>query len=286
MMIITDFEKKTISYINKEEIKLASGNVVPVYTINSINELIQFVGYAKYINHKNTNVFIRGQVDLYSGSLVPSLFRGKKNFGSVISNYYTRINQVLQNEKSFKSFPKPIFEATIQHYGIKTPMIDLVDNLWVALWFASHQFQGKIIGNHEHLYVSLSNQDYGYIILICCDAVTPSDKMNGLYQGENTQLIDLRKALPSYYLRPHSQHAFMLRKKETTPNDYSDLIVGLARIRTQDILRWIGDTELLSTSSLFPSAYFDNGYEVLLKKYPSFDNSIIRECGSIQIISD
>jgi hypothetical protein len=30
-------------------------------------------------------------------------------------------------------------EPLLQHYGLATTWIDLVDNIWVALWFACHK---------------------------------------------------------------------------------------------------------------------------------------------------
>ena len=53
---------------------------------------------------------------------------------------------------------------------------------------------------------------------------TLCDEKSGVYEGSETKLVDLRKVLPSYFLRPHAQHAYMLRKTENYPEDYSDLI--------------------------------------------------------------
>lgn len=39
-------------------------------------------------------------------------------------------------------------------------------------------------------------------------------------------------------------------------------------------------------SSLFPAAYFDSGYSVLLKRYPEDAQGTVRQYGSIQIITD
>ena len=286
MRIINDFERKTPSKINKEYVEMKCGNCVPVYTISSINDLNQFIGYGKYINCKSYNVYLRGQTSLYDGAMIPSLYRHECSKDLTTSKFYERINKILQDNKSFVKFPKPIFEATVQHYGIKTPQIDIVDNVWIALWFALNEFKGKIINTTEHLYVSKTTQKYGYIFLIASDALEHSDTIRGLYKGSQTQLIDLRKALPSYYLRPHAQHAYMLRKNEFAPEDYSELIIGIAKIPVCEAQRWIGDTELLSVKSLFPSAYFDSGYEIMLKNYPTYDSSIVRYQGSIQIISD
>lgn len=75
----------------------------------------------------------------------------------------------------------------LQHYGVKTPCIDLVDNVWVALWFAIHQTKTKIINSHEYVY--FYDNEYSYILLVATDAVMPSDK-HGVHIGAESKLID------------------------------------------------------------------------------------------------
>ena len=123
-------------------------------------------------------------------------------------------------------------------------------------------------------------------MLVASDAVTLCDDNGGVYEGTETKLVDLRKALPSYFLRPHAQHAYMIRKNESYPEDYSDLIIGIAKIPTVLGLKWLGQNDFLTVSSLFPAAYFDSGYAVLLKQYPEEQQGIVHQYGSIQIITD
>ena len=68
--------------------------------------------------------------------------------------------------------------------------------------------------------------------------------------------------------------------------DYSDLIVGIARIPVSLGLEWIGDNKLLSVGNLFPSAYFDYGYRKMIDQYPLHDKSCSINWGTIQIIND
>ena len=171
-------------------------------------------------------------------------------------------------DRSFTQYERIVLEPLLQHYGIKTPFIDLVDNVWVALWFALHQAKCKTINSHEYIYYYENDREYSYILLVATDAVTLCDGKSGVYAGTKTKLVDLRKALPSYFLRPHAQHAYMLRKTESYPEDYSDLIIGIAKIPTALGLKWLGQNDFLTVSSLFPAAYFDSGYAVLLKQYP------------------
>lgn len=155
----------------------------------------------------------------------------------------------------------------------------------MALWFALHEAKTVPINSHEYVYYFKSKEKYAYIILMGSDAKEET-KQFGVYKGENTTLVDLRKATPSYFLRPHAQHAYMIRKNEDFPGDYSDLVVGIAKIPTCVGFKWLGTNEFLSLSSLFPASYFDSGYKILLKHYPEEDQGTINQFGSIQILTD
>lgn len=169
--------------------------------------------------------------------------------------------------------------------------IDLVDNVWVALWFGLHHADSVFAGGRENLYYSASKEEYAYIVLMATDAVEPIGR--GIFEGKNTVLVDLRKAVPSYFVRTHAQHALMLKKKEKNLDviekddvDLSDLIVGIAKIPVKVGLEWIGNNKLLSVGNLFPSAFFDYGYRKLLDQYPLRDKSQARDWGTVQIVND
>lgn len=282
---IEEFEKKTPSHIDYENVILACGQSVKVYTIKTVHDLTQFIGYGKYMNCQNYNVFLRGQTSIYSGKMIPSLYRNKTNIKSINEKYNIRINKLISNTKSFKQYNRKTIEPLLQHYGIKTTYIDLVDNVWVALWFALHQAKSETINAHEYIYYYPNENEYSYIFLIATDALKhTTDK--GIYIGDTTILTDLRNATPSYFLRPHAQHAYMLRKKDPLCEDYSDLIVGIAKIPTALGFEWMGNNEFLTVSSLFPAAYFDSGYKLLLKNYPEENPGTVNQYGSIQIITD
>lgn len=285
MYLIEEFEKKTPSKCGYETIELPCGKSIKVYTIKTVHDLTQFIGYGKYMNCQKHNVYLRGQTSLYSGKMTPSLYRNKTNIVSINQNYSTRINKLIKEVKSFQGYNRKTLEPLLQHYGIKTPYIDLVDNVWVALWFSLHQAKAETINSHEHIYYYPNENEYSYIFLIATDALKHTED-KGIYVGESTILADLRNSLPSYFLRPHAQHAYMLRKKDRLCNDYSDLIVGIARIPTKLGFEWMGNSEFLTVRSLFPAAYFDSGYKLLLKNYPENAPGFVNQYGSIQIITD
>ena len=282
---IDNFEEKTPSDITYELVTLACGETLKVYHINTVHDLVQFIGFGKYKNNKVGNVYFRGQTSLYGGTMVPSLYRGRTRYDQITYKYNERINRIIKTKRIFSQYNRVVFEPLIQHYGVKTPYIDLVDNIWVALWFALHQAKSVAINSHEYTYYYESTENYAYIILMAADATNETDQF-GVYAGTDSTLVDLRKATPSYFLRPHAQHAYMIRKNEKCPHDYTDLIVGIAKIPTCIGIKWLGTNEFLSLSSLFPAAYFDSGYHILLKSYPEEEQGTINQYGSIQILTD
>ncbi len=61
--------------------------------------------------------------------------------------------------------------AIFQHYGIRTPWIDLVDNLFIAIWFAATERSES-----EPYFYKRSKQDYEFIYFIQVE--TPSNSAN------------------------------------------------------------------------------------------------------------
>lgn len=179
----------------------------------------------------------------------------------------------------------------LQHYGVRTHWLDVVDNTWVALWFALHRTKATVVDGREYIHIFEHNaSDYGYIVLVDSDAKIEDSYFSGIYRGETTVMVDLRKAVPSYFLRPHAQHALMIRKQSTKCEDcadYTDKIIGIAKISVADGLKWIGQTGLMSVQSLFPPPYYDTGYASLLNEYHNQkdDANFIKHFGSIQNIS-
>lgn len=217
------------------------------------------------------------------------------NINHRFSEYKRQINESLNGTQHFTGWNKDIIEPLLQHYGIKTHWIDIVDNIWVALWFALHKTSSTIADGREYIHMFENDDDeYGYVLLIGCDAQDNNPYQAGVYKSTSTIMVDLRKAVPSFFLRPHAQHALMLRKRSSKYEDfmdYTDRIIGIAKIRVKDGLKWIGQTGLLSVQSLFPPPYYDTGYANLLNEYKKPSNNqintvdYIKLFGSIQDIS-
>jgi len=202
-----------------------------VYHVSTAHALIQAAGYLKFVEGaKRQAVFFRGQRKLY-GSLSPTLYRGisTQKAQSSRSNAISDACRLIARENAiFDQVPPEAHEALLQHYGLNTSWIDLVDNIWVALWFACHQ--AKAVGDYgQFLHFERRNPSderfpFAYILLVATDLRPSAPFVPGLWRGPNTELIDLRVAAPSIFLRPHAQHGVLFRMRADNrmrPFDYT-----------------------------------------------------------------
>lgn len=242
--------------------------------------LIMAAGYLKFVmaSKNGEGIYFRGQRKLYS-SLTPTLFRSRTN--RELTNPKTRstrassLNDVVKCFQSagsiFNRFGEYAHEPLLQHYGINTTWIDVVDNVWVALWFACYRALSSGQSS-EYLHFERrtpSNEEkYAYILLVAADITNRNRHKPGFFYGNNTELVDLRMAAPSVFLRPHAQHGLLLRKKGVSgsgrPLDYKDQVRGVIRVDLAKALKWLGDGKMVGIHSLFPPPYYDNGYQILL----------------------
>jgi hypothetical protein len=270
----------------------ANGNVVPMFEVLSVHALNYVVGYAKHLNRDECTIFSRGQGQLYD-NLCPSLYRALSPTDDVaISNANAKLNAFIDSillDKKFLTdlgFPLDasapdveVVEAMLQHYGVRTRMLDAVDNHWIALWFGLYEQADEPVGGKPYaLYqkrevnaidmaeapVSPDRDLYQYILLI---AASESG-------SEPIRTLDLRLSLPQRFMRPHAQHGVMLDYEGDPASnvllDYSDSVVGIVRIRIDRAAKWTGSGHLISYENLFPSRAFDKGYSVLLDNSDRF----------------
>lgn len=297
--------------------KFRSGHSVPLYDIKSTGAFNQLVGFAKFLNSEYGNVYYRGVSGLYD-NVLPSLMRSRaKGIPFDLTDIINRIMQDERLKESLKlrskvipksdsdhrlnrqidRFNKYTVEALLQHYVGSTRFLDIVDNHWIALWMGLHKFNLHGNGNrycdciYRHLPLgdayeymlttskSYSNQDiYVYILLI---AMPHEDNHSqyGITETECFVEVDLRKALPSIYLRPHAQHALAVRKRDKQNKeqvaDYYDMssqVVGILRIRIDHAGQWLGHGMLMTKDNIFPSPSIDQGYNTLLLRTDIFKN--------------
>lgn len=249
---------------------------IEVFDAPTSHSLIQAAGYLKYNLAKNfgLGVFFRGQTKLYK-ELSPTLLRKIKDGPSNISRRQQLqefLAKVDTDKLALKAVDPNCREALLQHYGIRTTWIDVVDNIWVALWFACHHAQvmgwpeaymhfEKRIPDHR------GDEEYAYILLLASAYFDQTPGQPGHYINARSETIDLRVAAPSHFVRPHAQHGLLVRRLSKTGQPVSDnrpLHVGTIRVRISAALDWLGTAATLTSHSLFPPAFYDYGYRELL----------------------
>lgn len=249
-----------------------------VYHVETPQLFVQAAGYLKHIHGKAgpKTVLYRGQGQLHGGSLKPSLYRNATSFRG-LSKFNEELNAFLGSIKTdgkvMRHVDEHVREPLMQHYGIRTRWLDVVDNVWVALWFAC--YEARAVGRQgEYLHFEQrkpARNPHAYVVLVEADW-NPVPSEPGCYEGPVTKSIDLRVAAPSTFIRPHAQHAVLVRMRPTPDKqvlDYKSLVAGVIRVDLKDALDWLGSGTLLTTHVLFPSPVYDFGYLELLNLSPA-----------------
>lgn len=109
----------------------------------------------------------------------------------------------------------------------------------------------------------INNSEYLYIFLYVAD--TNVSDFHGLYIGTNTYTIDLRKMLPSTFLRPSSQHGWIVKGKDNN-YDFNLQIPCVIQVDINLAKTILGNGLLLSQENFFPNSTIDQGYRVLLER--------------------
>ena len=298
-----------------EHYKYNTGHVVPIYDVITTNALNQIIGHVKFQNADYGNVYYRGVGDLHD-NVLPSLMRGRargfpndliQTLNDIIKDPYFSESLKLfktvvpKNQKDYsfnkrvKRYNKYYAEALLQHYAGSTRFLDVVDNHWVALWMGLHKFKqhGKANKFCHSIRRSLSAWDlyeaqiekgvgvinadiYAYILLIAMP-YSRSTPEYGISETESFVEVDLRKALPSIYLRPHAQHALVIRRtdkgnieQKAHYYDMASQVTAILRVRIDRVAKWLGEGTLLTQENLFPSPSIDQGYNNLLMHSDTF----------------
>lgn len=121
----------------------------------------------------------------------------------------------------------------------------------------------KKVLEHNHDIDAIENTDHLFVFLYVADTNVPN--LHGVYMGEKTYTIDLRKSLPSTFLRPCSQHGWVVRGKS---EDYcfNNNISCVIRISVVLAREMLGLGTLLAQENFFPDETIDQGYNILLER--------------------
>ena len=280
--------KKVMPYLSNE-IKGAKyigkwgDHDIPIFSVSTMHEFNQLVGYIKYKNAISGTVLYRGQPQDHKAMLKPS---GKRNNGCVSIDIIKKCAEDLKLNpylglnapeiSGWEKYQEIIISAVLQHYGAKTNCMDFVDNHWCALWFGLYQFDTKTRRYNKRKDTENSLYIYLYLADTNCSAI------RGVYFGEDTYTVDLRKALPSYFLRPASQHGWIVcGNSDKKSSDYAEGVLCVIEVKVGDADSWLGNGFLLTPENFFPEPSIDDGYKTLLIRQ---ERSGVFQEGSKQIL--
>jgi hypothetical protein len=262
---------------------------VDVFEVDSPHTFVQAIGYLKHLAGIHGNIVgLRGQRKLYDAVLVPSLFRGVTSQKAKI-NRARELKALLKDINTRKTVLRKVNEHAreplLQHYGINTRWIDLVDNVWTALWFACNRAytlpkDARFLHFERRSPEKDDENDFAYILVLEVQRGVENTDCRGMFEGAKTLWIDLRIAASSHFVRPHSQHGLLFRRVSSDYRevDCSEFVAGIVRVKLRDALEWLGDGRTLSIHSFFPPPLYDFGYLELLREMPE----VAVELGAIQ----
>ena len=238
----------------------------------------------KEFGGRQYRIFYRGQTTLYGKNydeMKPSAYRGLDRSKDVEDG----IDLVLKIPPfDGVEISREAIEGMIQQYGGLSRWIDVVDNIWVALWFACHRAwtasdiaetdKAKAHNHSPMQYVhyekrvpELEKEDkrYAYVVLIGVEEKLEL-KSPGFYKSQRDELLNLRQALPSQFIRPHAQHGWLVRRRKGSGcvRDLKGMIHGVIKIPLDIALDWLGTSKAFSVDSIFPPPAFDTGWRDLM----------------------
>lgn len=191
----------------------------PFYYILDYRALGLVTGIIRYCFENNdVRIFYRGQ--RRNWPLIPSLYRNCQNGSEIKAANKWREEALAAIATCFDKDGKPDErEALAQHYGLKTQLIDVADNIQTALWFAYDECKGDEFSSEQ-------GGSVGYIHVIA----VPS---------KEADIIDLRRK-PSEWLRPHVQQGFSVRfhKPEKKKGDRSEYIIATFVLHCLNLRLW------------------------------------------------
>lgn len=245
----------------------------PHLVINNPIVLSSFMGYLKFQIKKECNyeVLFRGQTKDFL-EILPTLFRGNNNRFKILEDALTELKKEVKNKFKPNRFQNENIENLFQHYGINSRGIDVVDNIFVAVWFAL--MKSKCIDEKQNIYDYERNDDkFGWIYF---------------FKVPRNLIYNLSQEHSSLSLRMHCQHGYMIHNNDILQHySFDKFLIATVKIPNND--SFLPLRKLFETSYLFPNKNFDNTYKLLSgKKFKKILNEVeikyelsTKELGSI-----
>ena len=202
------------------------------------------------MTQQRNKFFYRGENSFY-GSSKPGIFRAANQ----ISPMQMLANWLILDEACFfldqfdaiqKWSPSCVnYHALAQHYGIKTPLMDITSDLKTALFFACCKYE-------NHRWRPMESKDF----VRKQDRTGAKDSRFGVLYRAPTEIIDMKWALTNDetginliapigyqpFMRCSAQHGYMLYVKDESYDLLQDPLFDKFRIvHDEDFCKWIFD---------------------------------------------
>ena len=189
-----------------------------------------------------TKVLMRGQSHNYPG-MVPGLFRPPTHAIARPSLLHAEelFEKRIRQRVKLGRFKRPHLASLLQHYGYRTTWLDVVDNLWVAVWFATNSIGPA---DQRSRVSTPRTTGSGWIYFIAAN------------QRTNCEALDLRDAHHGLSLRPHAQSGWSVRSTVPEEGDLGSSVIGCVEFPITT--RWAFGGHLGSSEFLFPSRTLDD----------------------------
>ena len=110
------------------------------------------------------------------------------------------------------------------------------------------------------------HEEEGHLFLFLYVADTNAPTVRGISLGRDTYVLDLRKTIPSTFLRPCAQHGWIVKGIQEEQYCYEKNIACVLRIGVGLVSELLGNGILTSEKNFFPTYHDDNGYDILLRR--------------------
>ncbi len=120
-------------------LKFIDDPIWPYLDIQKPLGVARLVGEAKQ-SVRDGQVLLRGQTEHFQ-AMRPSLLRDAEADAVQVRRGAERQLATAIRSIRAKRFQRAHLPALLQHYGFQTTWLDVVDNLFVATWFATHELQ-------------------------------------------------------------------------------------------------------------------------------------------------
>ena len=205
----------------------------------------------------NTRTYLRGCTVNYS-TAYPSLFRENSDVAPQCEQRrrWHAYKHALAGIRRLngRRWRRKNLGAILQHYGVRTPWLDVVRNLYTAIWFATHDLTGSGL----HGVARPTRTDHYWISFYRRQARTAEERLT---------VKDLSAHHSSLHARPHAQHGLSLSMQpdgNKLPSPCQDFNrFRIAQVRIPNGEKWKLSGHMFSSAFLFPSAEFDDSLRLL-----------------------